>query len=67
MNDDIPLRVTIHCWWSNVVAAQTIIRPKLLAAKAHVGIARDGIARLGSWLPICFRVAEQIQSRAGEE
>ena len=55
MNDHIPLRVTVHCRRPNVMAAQAIIRPKLFAAKAHVGTARDRTARLGSRFPFCFR------------
>src|SRR5437870_13655453 len=67
MNDHIPLRVTIHCRWSNIMAAQAIVRPKLFPAKTHVGIARDRTARLGRRFPFCFRFRKQCQARAYEE
>jgi hypothetical protein len=52
MNDHIPLRVAIHCRRSNVMTAHTIVRPKLLAAKAEIGIARDRTARVASRLSV---------------
>jgi hypothetical protein len=39
MNDYIPLSVAVHGGRSNIVAAQAIVRPKLFACEAHVGIA----------------------------
>src|SRR5947207_6669999 len=67
MNNHIPLRVSIHCGRSNIMAAQTIVRPKLFPRKTHVGIARDRIARLGRRSLFCFRVRKQSQARADEE
>jgi hypothetical protein len=65
MHDHVPLRVTIHCGRPNIVAAQTIIRPKLFTSETHIGIARGGIARRGIRLPVSFRLGKQ--SRADEE
>src|SRR5438876_7879504 len=67
MNDHIPLRVTIHCRRSNVMAAHTIVGPKLFTAKTHVGIVRDRTARFGRRLPFFFRVRKQVHARADEE
>ena len=65
MHDHVPLRVAIHGGRSNIVAAHTIIRPKLFAAKAHVGIARDCAARLGGCCLICFWPGKQIPAGTG--
>ena len=67
MNDHVPLRVTIHGGRPNIVAAHTIIRPKLFAAEAHVGIVRDDTARVAIRLPVCFRFRKQVPGRAGEK
>src|SRR6266481_9090968 len=67
MNDHVPLRVAIHRGQSNIMAAQTVIRPKLFTAETHIGIARGGSARRVSLLPVCFRLGKQAQSRAREK
>ena len=61
MQDHVPLRVAIHRGRSNIVAAHTIIRPKLFAVKAHVGIARDCAARLVVCFPFAFGPANIFQ------
>ena len=65
MNNHVPLRVAIHGRRSNIVAAQTIIRPKLFAAKAHVGIARDCAARLVIVFWFALGPANRIPAAAG--
>src|SRR5262249_29413131 len=67
MNDYVPLRVAIHCGRSNIMAVHTIVRPKLFTGKTHVGIARDGSARLGWRFLVCFGVSKQVHARADEE
>ena len=60
VNNDVPLRVGIHRGRPNVVAAQTVVRPKLFAAETHIGIVRDRVARMR-------RFGKQVRGRAGEE
>ena len=67
MNDHVPLRVAIHCGRSNIMAAQTIVRPKLFPRKTHVGITRGRAARFARRFPVFFRVRKQIHARADEE
>jgi hypothetical protein len=67
MNDHVPLRVAVHCGRSNIVATEAVIRPKLFATEAHVGIARDGAARVRTRLLLCLRLGKQAPARAGEE
>ena len=67
MNDHVPLCVAVHCGRSNIMAAQTIIRPKLFATEAHVGIVRGRTARRVRPFPVCFRLGKQAHSRAREE
>ncbi len=72
MHDHIPLRVAIHSGRSDIVAAQTIIRPKLFAAKTPVGIAGNCAGRLvgcclislwpGKRIPTGTRAKEQNQN-----
>jgi hypothetical protein len=67
MDDYIPLRVIVPCGGLNVMAATAVVRPKLFAAEAHVGIVRDASARISSGTLACFRVGKQVQSRTYEE
>ncbi len=62
MNDHVPLRVTIHGGRPHIMAAHAIVSPKLFAAQAHVGIARDCAARLRCGL-ICLRPGKHIPTR----
>ena len=65
MNNHVPLRVSIHGGRSNVMAAQTIIRPQLLARETHVGIARACVARFAYGFR--FRACKEIHARADQE
>ena len=66
MNDYIPLCVTIHCRRPDVVAAQTIVRPKLFTAELHAGITRGRTARLGGRFPVCLWSGQPIPADADE-
>ena len=69
MNDHVPLRVSVHRGRPNVMAAKTVVRPKLFPGKAHIGIVRDGRPRLGSsfLFMVSFRFRQQIPGGAREE
>src|SRR5581483_11783239 len=63
MDDYVPLRIGIHCGWSNVVAAHAVVRPKLFASKSHVGIGWFRLICIGvgeHWpTPACKKEQEQ--------
>jgi hypothetical protein len=67
MNDDVPLRVTIHCRWSKVMTAQAIVRPKLFAAEFRVGVCRYCTARVATCLSVSVRFGKQFPVRASKE
>ena len=48
------------------MTTETVIGPKLFAAEAHVGIARDGAARVRRRVLVFLRLGKQVPTRAGE-